>query len=336
MAEIPNPSRWLYNRPSEGIAQDWYAQHSEVSILDMAVILCSPFRAWDGQSNVPYQLNHITLTQNGIEVYPNGPELNQLWQDLSADLKKRGERNDSKSHLYSYSEAGDTLQMVTSLSDWSRMALGPMLRDGKVPAHYRDDILPREVPTVNGNAHVFDAALPNHLVLHLALLTADHHLILTTRSRTVAFEQGNISASVEQHVIPEHPLVDTIYSAVSTKLNGEAELKLTLRPETLRIGGIIIEPNVNNTGIIVVGRCEEDSSQVGPELIGSSRRSEFAPNTPVRTMPMDQPEIWVPYFFNPNATLHGTSRLRIVLAASYVNGYQPTLEALYQGYLQEA
>lgn len=337
---VPNPRNWLYNLPSEGIASKWYTRNllpfqarGGIRILDMAVLLASPFERWDGQNNVPYSLDQVDLTMSGPEVYPTGPELNRIWQDLSNNLRKGGERIDPKTHLYSYSERADgTLKIVTSKSDWTIMVLGPLLRDGQISENCRDEIMPIESPVANGSTSFFYSSLPNHLVLHLALLSSDKHLILTTRGRGVAFEQGTISASVEQHIHPSfpEPLLDTINSTVSTKLKDEAELNLTLKPETLRVGAILIEPNVNNTGIVVVGQCEEDSSQVGPELIGSGRRAEFASDHPVRTLPIDKPEVWLSDFYNSRQLWHGTSRLRMALVLCYIYGHEEALDRLHR------
>lgn len=315
----------LYNQPSEGLAYEWYGRNqtseANLRILDMAVVLSSPYEKWDGRENTPYTLLQTIVRNSGVDIFPKSGPIYQIWQDNKKGLEERGERIDPKAHLDGFSEgADDRLNITLARSDWSLMSLGPMLRDRRLPEDLRDQILP-----------INSSPLPNHLVLHLALLTADHHLIMTVRSRNVAFEQGTISASVEQHINPdsEKPLDDTIDATVS-KLKKEAELKVTLKPATLRVGAIIIEPNVNNTGIVVVGQCQEHFSEIGEELIGSSRRSEFAADRPVRTLAMDKPERWVTYFHNPEHALHGTTRLRMLIAASYIYGYQEVLRLLSQ------
>ena len=327
---------WLLQKPSEGLAADFDRRQLDLNgrrpgILDMAAVLYSDLYAPEGLNNVSF-----TIERAPIEIPDE--RINQLWQKQTEQLRGNHERIDPKTHLRSFLAGTRGLTFVGVTSDWALMSLGPMLRDGRLPDNesYRDQIMPIERTTQNGTDFEFNSPLPNHAVLQLAVITADDHLILTTRSSNVAFEQRSVSATVEQHINPEFqkPLHETINSAVS-KLES-SELKLTMLPETLSLKAVMIEPNVNNTGIVVIGRCQETSSQIGAAVIGEKRRSEFDSSLDsVRTIPLDDPKIWVPRFVNPGFQLHGVSRIRWILAAQAVMG-DDALELLHYEYLNTA
>jgi hypothetical protein len=109
-----------------------------------------------------------------------------------------------------------------------------------------------------------------------------------------------------------------------------AELNLTVRPETLRLGAIFLEPDVNCAAFLVVGKVEEDSSQINPSVIASARAAEFAPSpNSIWTLPLDQPDELIRQFYNPQGfRWHGTARLRIVAALSYIHGYEHAVNML--------
>lgn len=335
--ERPNSSKWLYNRPQQGIIGGWYSRNLRSDdILDAAVMLVSPFKKWQGYKTDGYSLDQVTFADTKAEASIKDPQLRAIWQNHSAQLITGGERIDPKTHISRYHFDEDSLAIVTSPSDWTKMSMGPMLRDGKIPEYYRDQIMPTKISDRTGS-YTFRSPHLNHLVLHLALITSNNHLILTTRNQQgLAFEQGMMSDTVEQHFDPrfDMPLETTIESTVN-KVSEQAELNLNPRAETIKVGSLFIEPNVNNTGLGVVAFCRESSEdlqRLGVQIIGTDRTAEFDMEKGIRTIPLDKPEIWVPRFYNPEQPVHGTYRLRMIMAASSINGYEQTLDHLYQGY----
>lgn len=329
---------WLYNQPSEGIVGSWFERNqpriiSRIGlawILDSALVLAPFYSRWDGFSNKLLGPSDVEMIVDGPSVPKEGTKLWQIWQDYTNSGEGRVDRNDPKMHLHSYKVNSDgKLILRGSEFDWHRMRLGLMLRDGKLSERYRDAM----IPTREGNTFVFKSTHPNNTNSHSVVITADNHIVLATRGQAVDYYAGYTAASVEQQTNPtlENSPFDTYQTAVS-KLSGlRAELNLTVRPESLRLGAIFLEPDVNCAAFLVVGRVEEDSSQINPSIIGSGRAAEFAP-TPnsIWTLPLDQPEKLVEQFHRPEGFLwHGTARLRIVAALSYIHGYGETLNMLF-------
>lgn len=337
--ERPGESTWLYNQPSEGIVKNWIErnksrpQFGNIEVLDSAVLISNFFRGWDGSLDIKYGPRDVILTKDGPDVPSQGSELWQIWREY-AESDEADPRNDPKMHLHRYSIQPDgKLLLQGSNYDWHRMySLGIGLRDGKIDEGYRDDILPTQV----GQTFIFDSEHPNNTNSHSIVITSDNHLILATRGQAVHYYAGYTAASVEQQTNPlqENSPFETYLSAIS-KLNSlRSELNLTVRPETLRLGAIFLEPDANCAAFLVVGKVEEESSQINPSIISRGRLAEFAP-TPnsVWSLSLDQPDGLIRQFYNPDGFLwHGTARLRIVAALAYVHGYEEALDRLYRAY----
>lgn len=344
MAErIPDPSTWLF-RPSEGLVRKWVERNQdrpafrELKVLDTAVVLEDFFRDWDGSSNTRYGKEDISLIVNGPDVPAKDTEAYRIWQEY-AHSPEADPNNGAKMHLHSYEFTPDgKLALVGSNFDWHRMvSLGQALGKGELDEHYRDELLPARIE----NTVIFDSEHPNNTNSHSIVITSDKHIVLATRGQNVSYSAGYTAATVEQQTNPElenHPF-DTFLAAVSKyngmRLNNKSELNLTVQPESLRLGGIFLEADVNCAAFLVVGQVEEESSQITANIIGESRAKEFSPEpNSVWTLSLTKPDELVRQFYNPRGFLwHPTARLRIIAALSYVHGYEQALDLFYRGYL---
>lgn len=332
----------LYDQPSAGIVRNFEERNGvKISrllgrkwILDSSLILAPFYTDWDGILNTKYGPGEVVLTKDGPSVPPASSRLWRIWQDYTNSEEGKADRNDPKMHLHSYRIGSDgKLYLRGSEFDWHRMRLGLMLRDGKLSERYRDGIL----PTKRGNTFTFRSIHPNNTNSHSVVITSDNHLVVATRGQAVDYYAGYTTATVEQTTNPqlEDSPFDTYMAAVS-KLNGmRSELNLTVRPETLRMGAIFLEPDVNCAAFLVVGKVEEGSSQIDTSIIGRERSGEFSPEpNSVWTLPLDDPQALVEQFWRPTGYLwHGTARLRIVAALAYIHGYDQALDIIYRGFL---
>lgn len=331
----------LYHQPSPGIVRNYFERNrTKITervgctwILDSALMLGPFYTDWDGTLNIQYAPGDVVLTKDGPDVPPTASRLWRIWQEYTNSDEGKSDRNDPKMHLHSFRIDPDgKLYLRGSDFDWHRMRLGLLLRDGKLSERYRDAIL----PTKEGNTFTFRSVHPNNTNSHSVVITSDNHLIVATRGRAVDYYAGYTAATVEQQTNPqlENSPFDTYKAAVS-KLNGmRSELNLTVRSETLRLGAIFLEPDVNCAAFLVVGKVEEDSSQIDPSIIGRERAEEFSPEpNSVWTLPLEDPQALVEQFWRPHGYLwHGTARLRIVAALSYIHGYEEAMGRLYRGY----
>lgn len=330
-------STWLYNRPERGIAEDWFNRNrsqlengwGDPWILDTTFILNAAYETWTPGLRDRYSQEQTFMTKEGPEVPPQGSELWQIWQAYTQSDTAKDDFNGSKLHLHRYSRVlTDTnLRLDVSQYDWHRMrSLGMGLREGTVPEHYRDTILP--VRTEAG--FVFEpTAHPNNLVIHVAVITSDNYLLLTQKPPDADYYPGTIAASIEEqmHGQRDNSPFDTLERAIN-KVGGE-ELKLTLIPNESRLAAMILEPDVNALGFVMVAKVEESSDQIDARVLGADR-AEFDPRYKVGKASLEDPDELIQQFYNPrNILWHGTSRVRIIAALSYIHGYEETLNMLF-------
>lgn len=340
MLERLSELTWL-NKPAPGIVEQWLErnknrpQFSGVGALDVAVPLFTPFTKWakwDGSLNISYSPAQVEMVKDGPPVPRPESKLWQIRQAYTESPEGQADFNGPKGHLHSFRVTPDgRLILRISDYDWHGMkALGLALRDGTLPERYRDSLL----PTRRGNTFTFRSACPNNTNSHCVVITTDNHLILATRGQAVDYYQGHTAATIEQQTNPEtdNSPFDSFISATS-KLSKMAELNLTPLPETLRLGAIFLEPDVNCTAFLIVGKVEENSSQINRGIIGEQRADEFSPaGNSVWTLPLDQPDQLIQQFYHPREYLwHGTARLRIVAALAYTLGYKEAINRLYRG-----
>lgn len=164
------------------------------------------------------------------------------------------------------------------------------------------------------------------------MITSDNHIIITKRSASQDFEGGTWSASFEEQTDPDRmdqSVFDTYYRA----LTDTEELRLTILPSTLRLVAIQLEPEVNGIGFITAALCAEKSTDVGPRLLGMDK-TEFDPDNPIDTIPLESPDAVLEAFFASSLpghgpiTWHGTSRLRLIAAMCYSWGYPTAIDRL--------
>lgn len=329
----------LFNQPKEGLVKEWVERNKQraafrsLEVLDTAVLLEAPFKSWDGRGNVRYGRDDIQLSLSGPEVPTVGTEAYRVWQEY-VNSPQADPNNGSKMHLHSYKKTPDgKLLLVGSDFDWHRMvALGLALGRGELDERFRDELL----PTRRGRRVVFESEHPNNTNSHSVVITSDNHVILATRGQAVHYSAGATAATVEQQTNPlleKHPF-DTFNASVAKyngmKLGNKAELNLTVREESLRLGAIFLEADVNCAAFLVAGQVEEESSQVTANIIGEDRAQEFSPGpNSVWTLSLEKPDELIRNFYNPRGFhWHPTTRLRIIAALSYVHGYKTALELL--------
>lgn len=340
--ERPAESRWLYNQPTTGVVENWFRRNEarirdnwiDPWILDGTFILQGCYEEYDGSPNIRYSQGEVLMTKDGPDVPKAGSELWHIWQKYTNSEEGKADFNGPKLHLHRYSppRSDRELRLQTSHYDWHGMrVLGMGLRDGTVPEHYRDNIL----PVHRKEGFVFEGEHPNNTVIHGIIVTSDNELVLTTRAVSADYYAGAVSASFEEqmHGERDNSPHDTFLRAVATspklKLRGE-ELRLHIPSESVRLAAIGLEPDINAVVFIMLGRCDEQSSEIDVTKFGTDR-AEFNPNQPIWTMSLQAPEQLIKEFFTPERFIwHGTSRARIVAALSYVHGYEEALDRLYK------
>lgn len=336
-------SLWLYNQPSAGIARDWYDRNQtrfQISwcgsppIIDLAVVvLVDPYTDYDGTLNVRYKASEVFMTKDGPDVPQPGSKLWQLRQAYTNSEAARTDFNGSKLHLHAFSRPLSDTYLILQASeyDWHGMrTLNMGLRDGIIPPRYRDDIMPSQTP----QGFVLASEHPNFLAVHGIVITSDGQIVNTTRALGADFHGGTVSVSFEEQMDggKDHSPFDTFNRAVagSPKLRLGEELRLNIRPESIRLAAMILEPDVNSVGFVMIGRCEEEASQIDASKLGVDR-AEFDVRQPISTMTADQ---LVANFFHPTGfRWHGSSRLRGVVALSYLYGYPEAVDRLYKASL---
>lgn len=332
-------SSWLYNQPTAGIAEDWYKRnqarfqetwYGPPPIIDLAVVLLDPYVNYDGTLQVRYKDSEVFMTKDGPAVPQPGSELWHLWQAYTNSEKAETDRNGAKLHLHKFSPplTDSHLLLQTSSYDWHRMrTLNMGLRDGGITQHYRGDIMPSQTP----DGFVLTSKHPNYLAVHGVVITSDGQIINTTRALGADFHGGTVSVSFEEQMDGEkdYSPFDTFNRAVagSPKLRLGEEIRLNMISESIRLAAMILEPDVNSVGFVMIGRCEEKARQLDKSKLGVDR-AEFDIRQPIWTMTADQ---LVSHFFHPTGfRWHGSSRLRSVVALSYLYGYQEAVDRLYR------
>lgn len=354
MAERRN-LEWLYNSPRPGVVAQWAERHSQglqtYPVMDESVLLVN---AWEGMEpiNLGYRPDQITMSKEGSQEGLLVPERgSELWrirqayaleqQALAADptRSKELDANGSKLHLREFT-AWLTDRRLVHLSMihsdwWNVRTLNMGLRDGKIPEYYREDIL----PTLEQEHYIFKSVHPNFVVIHAVVVTSDGHLILTKRVSKSDFHGDAISASVEEQMngkLDNSPL-DTFYRSVDSspkmKLSGRGgeELRLHIKPDRVGLAAVILEPDVNGTGLIIIGQSEEASEEIDARILGRDR-AEFDPARPVWTLPLKNPDLAIQQLLGPPFLWHGSSRFRLLTALFAVHGYDDIIERVNFAY----
>ncbi|MBI3485894.1 hypothetical protein HY025_03010, partial [Candidatus Daviesbacteria bacterium] len=174
---------------------------------------------------------------------------------------------------------------------------------------------------------------PNNAVVQGIVITQDNHLVLTTKATSADYHAGSISPSFEEQLNgqKDNSPFDTYLRAVSSspKLRRGEELKLNVDADSIRLMGLALEPEFNAAGFIMLGKCQQNSSEIDQSVFGIDQ-AEFDPSRPIWTLPLDPPDQLTKEFFQPSLKWHGVGRLRVITALSYVNGYEETLDMLYK------
>lgn len=343
MAERPAESKWLYNQPASGIVENWFKRNEaqirsnwiDPKILDTAFILMDTLPLMDGNpESVRYKTDDVSMVRGGPDVPRENSELWHLWQEYSNSEEGKKDFNGSKLHLHSFSRplTDSGLMLQVSDYDWHRMrVLGLGLANGSVPEHYRDGILPSHTK----NGFEFLGEHPNNTVIQGIVITSDNHLVMTTSAASADYHAGTVSPSFAEQMNgqKDNSPFETYLRAVATspklKVGGE-ELRLNIAPETLRMVSMILEPDFNAVGFIVLGKCQEESGQIDASKIGVDS-AEFNPARPIWTASLSSPEQLIQEFFNPQGFhWHGVGRARIATALAYTHGYEETMDRLYK------
>lgn len=340
--ERPAESRWLYNLPSPGIVEDWYRRNEgrirstwiDPKILDGAFILASTAEEMDGSLNIRYPQDRVVMTKNGPQVPRTDSELWHVWQAYEERMRESGERDGQKYSVHSFSRflTDSELKIDMSKYSWFRMqSLNNGVNNGTVAEHYRDGIL----PIVRREGHVFEGELPNNAVVQGIIVTKDKYLVLTTRAVNADYYQGTVSPSFEEQMDREkdNSPFDTFLRAVSyspkLKLRGE-ELRLNVRPENVRLTAMVLEPQFNAIGFVMLGVCEEEAEEVDETRFGVDR-DEFDPSKPIWTLSLEDSTQLIKDFYNPQGfRWHGIGRERVVDALAFAHGYEEALDRLYR------
>lgn len=337
MGESAESKPWLYNQPTAELAKDWYDRnqgrfqtswYSPPPIIDLAVVLVDPFVNYDGTLNTRYKAAEVFMTKDGPDVPQPGSQLWRIRQAYTQSDTAKIDFNGSKLHLHAFSPPLSDTYLILQASnyDWHGMrTLNMGLRDRQIPQHYRDEIM----PTQTAKGFVLASEHPNFLAVHGIIITSDGRIVNTTRAAGADFHGGTVSVSFEEQMDGEkdHSPFDTFNRAVagSPKLRLGEEIKLNMIPESIRLAAMILEPDVNSIGFVIIGRCQEETDQIDPSKLGTDR-AEFDIKQPISTMTAHQ---LVANFFHQNGfRWHGSSRLRGLVALSYLYGYSEAIDRL--------
>ncbi|MBI2085926.1 hypothetical protein HYT74_01135 [Candidatus Daviesbacteria bacterium] len=339
---------WLYNSPRTGVVAQWVQRHaSELQtfpVMDESVLLVN---AWEemGPKNFGYRPDQVTMSKEGQENLLVPERSSELWrireahaleqQALAADPNRSREldANGPKLHLREFTAWLTDRRLVHFKmwhSDWWNVrTLNMGLRDRNVPEHYREDIL----PTLERDHYIFKSAHPNFVVVHAVVVTSDGHLILTKRVSKSDFHGDAISASIEEQMngrLDNSPY-DTFYRSVDSspkmKLSGRGgeELRLHIKADRIGLAGVILEPDVNGTGLIIIGESGETSEEIDARILGRDK-AEFDPTRPVWTLPLKNPDMAIQQLLDPPFKWHGSSRFRLLTALFAVHGYDEIIQ----------
>lgn len=340
MLERPAESRWLYNQPSPGIVENWFRRNEakirgqwiDPKILDGAFILSSTTEEMDGTLNFRYSKDRVVMDKSGIEVPSRVSELWQAWQEHKMEMERKGERDGAKYSVKKFSLFLTDAELRIEVSDfwWSGMELNNDVNKGVLPESLRDGIL----PTLRPEGYVFEGELPNNGVVQGIIVTKDKHLVLTTRAVNAQYYQGTVSPSFEEQMDrtqdgdPFMTFLRAVSYSPKLKLRGE-ELRLNVKEESVRLVSMVLEPQFNAVGFVMLGVCEEDAEEIDETKFGVDR-SEFNPEKPIWTLPLDEPIQLLRDFYNPQGfRWHGIGRERVVEALASVHGYEEALDRLH-------
>lgn len=346
---------WLYNSPRPGVVAEWVGRHqSELQtypVMDESVLLVN---AWEGMgtNNFGYHQDQVTMSKEGFQEDLLVPEKeSELWkirqayaleqQVLAADPNRSREldANGSKLHLRAFTawltDRGLVHFGMIHSDWWNVRTLNMGLRDGRIPEHYRENIL----PILEKDHYMFESSHPNFVVIHAVVVTSDGHLILTKRVSKSDFHGDAISASVEEQMNGEldNSPFDTFYRSVDLspkmKLSGRGgeELRLHIKSDRVGLSAVILEPDVNGMGLIIMGESEEASEKIDARILGWDR-AEFDPLRPVWTLPLTNPDLAIKQLLDPPFKWHGSSRFRLLTALFANHGYDDIIERVNFAY----
>lgn len=342
MVERPAESRWLYNQPSPGIVRDWFIRNEakirdqfiNPKILDGAFILGSTVEEMDGTLNFRYSKDRVVMDRSNVEVPSRGSRLWPIWQEHIKEMEKTGERDGAKYHVRRYSPFLTDSELRIRVGEfwWSGMELNNDINKGKLPESLRNGIL----PTSRSEGYVFEGELPNNAVIQGIISTKDKHLVLTTRAVSAQYYQGTVSPSFEEQMdrAQDSSPFETFLRAVSyspkLKLRGE-ELRLNVKEENVRLVSLVLEPQFNAVGFVMLGVCEEEAGEVDETRLGIDR-AEFDPSKPIWTLPLEDPTQLIKDCFDLRYRWHGVGRHRAFEAAASVLGYDEAADRFHRVY----
>lgn len=338
---------WLFHQPRPGVVEQWVSRHSSelqtYPVIDESVCLAEKWQDV-GPDNFGYRPDQITLSKDGTDVPFLGSELWVEVEKYTADQLERMLRpsndrpidtNGPKLHLSKFTawlSHRNYIHFQMSQYDWWRVRVLNMgLREGRINPEYREEIL----PVLEGDSFHFRSKHPNWAIVHGVVITADNHLILTRRARGSDFHSEAVSVSMEEQMNGEedNSPFDTFKSAVDInpkmemKTRGGAELRLRIQPKSLGLASMILEPDVNGSGFIILGRCEESSEDIDAKILGRDR-AEFDPTRPIWTLPLGSPDLAIKQLLDPPFRWHGSSRLRLLTALYALHGFDEVNDRL--------
>lgn len=308
------------------VMEPFYNPAAQLRRIDAAVLLSSFYT--DSNDSSGLKRDQVSLVVDGPAVPRPGTELHRIWQEYSAQQDPARNPNGTKLNLHSYEQREGHLYLRGSRYDWYGMqALGIGLREGSIPASYRQLIL----PTQEGNVYTFSDEFPNNTNSQTVVITSDNHLVFATRGGGVDYYKYATDASVGQQNNPDkegHPF-DTAEAAVS-KLSS-AELKLNPISGSIRLAALFSEPIENVANFLVTMYVEETSGQINRGIIGEERVAEFARNgNIVWTLPLDNPTTLLRYYHQPEGFYwHGVARLKTLVALAGYHGNEEAEQMIY-------
>lgn len=356
MAERGN-LEWLYNSPRPGVVAEWVGRHraelQAYPVMDESVCLAN---RWEdmGPDNFGFIPDQVTMSKAGspedLLVLARGSELWQIrhqyaqnQQEIVADPNRSQEvdANGPKLHLRGFTAWLTDRRVVhfnTFHYDWYGVrTLNMGLRDGRIPESYREDI----IPSLIGDHLVFRSFHPNWVTVHGVVLTADGHAILTKRVTQADFHGDAISVTAEEQMnglIDNSPydtyrrMVD-INPKMKLESKGGEELRLHMKPNRLGLAAVILEPDVNGVGLVIIGESQESSEEIDARILGRDRL-EFDPTRPVWTLSLTNPDLAVQQLLDPPFKWHGSSRFRLLTALFAIHGYDEIIDRVSFAYKQ--
>lgn len=177
------------------------------------------------------------------------------------------------------------------------------------------------------------------MTVHGVVLTADGHAIMTRRVTQSDFHGGAVSATAEEQM---NGLIDTSPFDTFNRMvdlnpkmrlanRGGEELRLHMKPHRLGLAAVILEPDVNGAGLVIIGESEETSEEIDARVLGRDR-AEFDPTRPVWTLPLKNPDLAIQQLLDPPFKWHGSSRFRLLTALFVVHGYDDIIERVNFAY----